>query len=241
MRARPVVAIILALGMFLPLGCNQSAEKPIWMDPAKLSDIKTRAGKGDADAQFNLALCYRKGEGVEKDERKAVKWFLKAAERNHVQAQLYLGFCYARGQGVSPDHAQAVKWWRKAAEQNHNEAQFNLAVCYANGDGVDKDMAEAVKWWRKAAEQNDSHAQYSLGVCYGSGEGVGKDFIESYAWITVAAEKDETARANRVDIEKKLSPTQITEALKRATELRSMIDAKLAAAAKPVAADAPKP
>src|SRR6185436_12213603 len=106
MRARPAVVILLAIGLILPLGCGEPAAKPIWMDPNKLLDFQTRAGKGDADAQFNLGLCYRKGEGVSKDDRKAAKWFVKAAEQNHAEAQLYLGFCYARGQGVKLDDSE---------------------------------------------------------------------------------------------------------------------------------------
>ena len=245
MRAHPVVAILLAIGLILPLACNQQSGKPTWMDPNKLLEYKTKAGKGDAEAQFNLAVCYRKGQGVAKDDRKAVKWFVKAAEQNHAEAQLYLGFCYAKGQGVKINYNEVVKWWRNAAEQNHSEAQYNFGVCYANGEGVEKDFAEAVKWWRKAAEQNDANAQYSLGVCYASGEGVKKDNVEAYAWISLAAQKDETAGRNRADVSKKLSPAETTDAEKRTKELRAMIDAKLdpkpKGAGSPPAADPPKP
>ena len=36
------------------------------------------AEQGDADAQYNLALCYKNGTGVEKDAEKAVEWYQKA-------------------------------------------------------------------------------------------------------------------------------------------------------------------
>lgn len=36
---------------------------------------------GNANAQYNLALCYKKGIGVPQSEADAVKWFLKAAEQ----------------------------------------------------------------------------------------------------------------------------------------------------------------
>ncbi len=237
MRTNSAIAILFALGWILPLACTPQEESR----SQEFLEYKARAEQGDAEAQFQLAVRYRKGQDVSKDDRKAVKWFRKAAEQNHVEAQVYLGFCYSKGQGVKTNYTEVVKWWRKAAEQNHAEAQYNLGVCHANGEGVKKDFAEAVKWWRKAAEQNDPNAQYSLGVCYFSGEGVEKDRVEAYAWISLAAEKDEIAGGNRADVAKKLSLLQIADAEKRTKELRAMIDARLKSSGKPAATDAPRP
>ncbi|MCD7798298.1 MAG: SEL1-like repeat protein, partial [Akkermansiaceae bacterium] len=38
-----------------------------------------KAEQGDAEAQYELGVCYFKGEGVEKDEKEAVRWYRKAA------------------------------------------------------------------------------------------------------------------------------------------------------------------
>src|SRR6266496_825050 len=40
-----------------------------------------------AVAQYNLGVCYSRGEGVARDEAEAVKWYRKAAEQNCVYAQ----------------------------------------------------------------------------------------------------------------------------------------------------------
>jgi TPR repeat protein len=42
-------------------------------------DARLKAGKGDADAQYMLGMCYSDGKGVPKDKAEAVKWFRKAA------------------------------------------------------------------------------------------------------------------------------------------------------------------
>ena len=39
------------------------------------------AEQGDADAQVELGLCYRKGIGVQKDLAEAKRWFQKAAKQ----------------------------------------------------------------------------------------------------------------------------------------------------------------
>ena len=43
--------------------------------------------QGHASVQYNLALCYENGTGVEKDEQKAVEWYQKAAEQGYASAQ----------------------------------------------------------------------------------------------------------------------------------------------------------
>lgn len=45
------------------------------------------ARQGDAEAQYNLGVCYRKGYGVEKDLTEAVKWLRKAADQGFAEAQ----------------------------------------------------------------------------------------------------------------------------------------------------------
>ena len=44
-------------------------------------DVKDRANKGDRNAQYNLGVMYRDGQGVAKDYEQAVLWYRKAAEQ----------------------------------------------------------------------------------------------------------------------------------------------------------------
>lgn len=117
------------------------------------------AEQGNAQAQFELADCYRKGEGVSEDDVEAVKWYRKAAEQGDSDAQFYLGCCYDNGEGVGQNLAEAAAWYRKAAEQGHVSAQYYLGVCYENGEGVGQNLAEAAAWYRKAADQGNEEAE----------------------------------------------------------------------------------
>lgn len=112
--------------------------------------------------EYNLGVSYYRGWGVVKDYGEAVKWYRKAAERNHALAQFYLGVCYYRGDGVAENHAQAVNWYRKAAEQNLALAQYYLGICYKNGQGVPRDYVEAYKWWWLAASQGNEAARRKM-------------------------------------------------------------------------------
>ena len=81
---------------------------------SKLFDCYDLAQKGDAQAQFTLALMYAKGDGVPQDGIEALKWCRKAAENGHVKAQFNLGLIY-RDQG---DVMAAIAQFRRAVAAN---------------------------------------------------------------------------------------------------------------------------
>jgi TPR repeat protein len=154
-----------------------------------IAQLRAKAEKGDAAAQFDLGSCYYYGDGVPQDLAEAVKWSRKAAEQGHVEAQFNLAVCYEHGQGVAQDFTEAVRWYRKSAEQGMAAAQGNLGFCYVNGQGVPRDYGEAVKWYRKAAEKGAAAAQYGLGLCYHDGQGVPQDYAEAVKWYRKAADQ----------------------------------------------------
>ena len=117
------------------------------------------ADDGQADAQFNLALCLKRGEGVAKDEAAAAVWFRKAADQGGALAQTNLGFAYYLGEGLDADPAQAVTWWHRAAAQGESTAQHNLGCCYAEGVGAPLDLANALDFFTQAAAQGHPGAQ----------------------------------------------------------------------------------
>jgi TPR repeat protein len=95
-----------------------------------------------------------------------------------------------------------------------------LGFCYNRGEGVAKDMEEAVKWYRKAAEQTYAPAQFNLGLCYSTGQGVAKDYVEAYKWQLLAVDSYELAKTSMTDLESKMTPEQIAEAHKRASNFK---------------------
>jgi hypothetical protein len=167
---------------------NGDADFPT--DPEKAVSRYTKAAElGDAEAQFNLGVCYDFGEGVQKDPQKAAEWYLKAAEQGHPKAQFKLGVCYEYGEGVRKNPQKSVYWYSKAAEHGDAEAQFILGVRYEEGDGVNKNAREAARWYKEAAEQGHPKAQFNLGWCYESGLGKPKSLDEALSWYKKAAEQ----------------------------------------------------
>ena len=125
---------------------------------AALREWTPLAERGDAVAQFNLALMYDNGQGVRQDYQKALKWYALAAEQGDAEAQFNLGVMYYRGQGVRQDDKTALKWFRLAAEQGHAEAQLVLGAMYYGGYGVSQDYITAPMWANIAAENGSEMA-----------------------------------------------------------------------------------
>mmetsp|Transcript_42301 Transcript_42301/g.103306 ORF Transcript_42301/g.103306 Transcript_42301/m.103306 type:complete len:573 (-) Transcript_42301:125-1843(-) len=95
-------------------------------DGDKVDWYRRKADQGDADAQYNLAVCYDEGKGVAQDLKEAAKWFQKAADQGDGDAQFSLGVCYHEGKGVAKDDAKAIELWTKSAKQDNADAQFIL-------------------------------------------------------------------------------------------------------------------
>ncbi len=140
----------------------------------------------------------------------------RQAEQGDGEAQGRLGAMYSQGLGVPEDDTEAVRWLRLAADQGRADAQFLLGVMYAEARGVPQDDAEAARWYRLAANQGNATAQYNLGFMYYDGRSVLKDSMLAHMWPNIAgANGNETARESRDNLERELTPAEIT----RATEL----------------------
>ncbi len=120
---------------------------------------KPLAKEGDALAQYNLGLLYKKGDGVLQDYEEAVRWFQLSAKQGYAKAQVNLGLLYDNGWGVPQDYREAVRWYQLAAEQGEVNAQYNLGLMYALGEGIPQDNVYAYMWWNIVASTGDNNAK----------------------------------------------------------------------------------
>jgi TPR repeat protein len=160
---------------------NRSAEQ--------VERCREEAEAGFALAQYNLALSYFYGDGIEEDKATGAEWYRKAAEQSLPQAQFNLAIALMNGEGVERDPLEAVKWFTAAAELGDAESQYNLGLLYLSGDFVEKDLAASVRWFTGAAEQGYAKAQANLGVAYLKGRGVDPNVVLAAEWFEKAADK----------------------------------------------------
>ena len=164
-----------------------------------LAILTPLADAGDVDAQFNLAKMYELGNGVVQNNKKAVKWYRRAAEANYIPAQYKLGLMYETGDGVAQNrynNQEAMKWYSLAAKAGDADAQYRLGLMYHFGkEGLllpsvsrtSNGHEKAVEWWHRAAESEHFLAQLALGKAYHKGEGTERDYAEAGKWYRIVA------------------------------------------------------
>jgi TPR repeat protein len=137
---------------------------------------------------------------------------------------------YQFGRGVGKDLEEAKVWCHKAAEQGLVEAEVNLGAMYNR----EKNYADGATWTRKAAEHGAFFAQWNLADLCAAGHGVPQDDLSAYMWVLLARaarcgeppqicvtkypKLDADTEQFRDQERAKLSPEQVAEARRRASE-----------------------
>src|SRR5438874_13835835 len=88
------LVVVLALSCLSFEGEGQESVGDARLD---VTEVRTKAEKGDAQAQFDLGFMYDEGKSVERDSTEATKWYRKAAEQGFAKAQLNLAAMYESG------------------------------------------------------------------------------------------------------------------------------------------------
>lgn len=122
--------------------------------------------------EYNLAVCYEDGDGVEQNLDAAVRFYNLAAENGNSYALNNLGRLYQNGKGVKKDIKEAFRLYNLSAAQGNGYAFYNLGVLYETGNYVEKNLNEAFRYFALSASKYNSFGQNSLGICYEIGSGV---------------------------------------------------------------------
>ncbi|MHB9147353.1 MAG: hypothetical protein ACYC2U_02825 [Candidatus Amoebophilus sp.] len=159
--------------------------------------------RGHAGAAYELGKLYQNGEGVEKNEEEAAKFFKKAAKLGHPGGEYELGRMHENNK----EYKEAHQYYRRAANHNNADAQFNLAQMYreslikVEGRESEKEkgkekredenfsLKEVVKLYQEAAKQGHAEAAYELGQAYETELGeVKQNYGKARKWYQVSAQ-----------------------------------------------------
>ena len=106
---------------------------------------KTHAEQGNKVAQMLIGSMYAYGEGVERNDKEAVKWFTLSAKNGYARAQFNLGVMYENGWGVEKNIDTALYWFKQAASQGRDDAKqkLNKHIKENNTASADKPLETA--------------------------------------------------------------------------------------------------
>lgn len=137
-------------------------------------------------AMSKVARNYATGYGLPKDDAKALRWYLRAANGGLAEAQAKVGDYYASGIGTEQDLGKSLYWYKKAADQNYPYGLYNIAWSYLQGKGIAQNLYKAMNYFKKAAYQGHKPSQYQLGLMFYSGRGALQDDTKAYGWLNIA-------------------------------------------------------
>ncbi len=86
----------------------------IWLERA--------AQHGSVEAQYELGLALRDGDGIVQSFERSAEWLLKAAASGYAKAQLELARIYLIGTGLPVDKVKAYLWLNLAAAGDMEQA-----------------------------------------------------------------------------------------------------------------------
>lgn len=160
--------------------------------PARVGDFllkvyKKQMNEGNADAACNIGALYYTGRIGEQSYKKAVKYYMLAAEGGCRQAQENLGYCYYYGRNVKVDYEKAFHYFALGAFDGQIRSLYKIGDMYRSGYYVQKNEAEAFQIYRRCEESMTegeiplvgADVMMRMGDCWFLGIGTNVDYKEA--------------------------------------------------------------
>lgn len=119
---------------------------------------------------YVLATVYKS----EKNYTDALKYFLLASEKGHVQATYEVGNCYKLLD--KPLLEESLRYYEQASNLGCEDATLELAILYRKGIGNNK--SKAIELFKSILHEVPE-ASYELALCYFNSHGTQRDYYEA--------------------------------------------------------------
>jgi len=162
-------------------------------DESSIVSLEKKAQKGDAVAQYELALKYKSGTDTSKQNTGLfIKWLTSSANSGFSKAQYDLGLCYLWGSNMAKDNEQAIHWLKKSAHQQYALAQYALGMHYIENYDQSISVNEIIDFLEAAGENGKSDGFYQLGMMYEDCLLVQKEIEKAIEYFSKAISKGNT-------------------------------------------------
>lgn len=167
-----------------------------------LAALHDAAAAGQPIALWRLGVMYENGEGVQKDNVKAFRFFSQIANDHAdtpprsleadivAQSFVKIGEYYEEGlpsAGIKPDTSHAHALLLHAATYfGDADAQYRVGKLYLDKKSYDYNPLQAARWLSLAARKGQALAQARLGDMLFNGEGIQAQPVEGLMWLTLA-------------------------------------------------------
>ena len=148
--------------------------------------LKQSAAAGYGRANALLFEIYMKGQGVQKDEKKAMDYLRSGVMQNDAQSVFDMANALVDGLGIEKNLPEAINFFERAIKLGSPMAPRYLANLYSNGIIGSADYTKARAYYEIGSSRNDYVSSYILGNLYLKGVGVQQDANISNLYFTKA-------------------------------------------------------
>lgn len=178
--------------------------------------LLAEAGRGNAEAQYQLGLFYA-ANGDLQDDRSVAKcafWMRKAAERGYAEAQDLLSFMYT-GEEVPPQNRKgALRRYDEIVRKGDPVALIGLRLMHLDGDAGQPDRERTAVYLLEAARTA------------AGGKGASRDdlsaaflYLSLYKMTLAGGKPSAEAAALERELERRLTPEERAEGLRKAEKM----------------------
>lgn len=132
---------------------------------------------GNPFAAYSLGSLYRRGEGVEQNDKQAFSLFLMAASDKispNAYAMYQLGGMYQNGIGTEQDLKESERWYQRAYQgflsleekSRDDKLWYRLGQMNMAGIGTAVNLEAAKLYFNRSAGYGNTGAEYGLGCLY---------------------------------------------------------------------------
>ncbi|MDD7987519.1 tetratricopeptide repeat protein [Lentisphaera marina] len=153
------------------------------------------ADKNDRQCMYNLANLYIRGDGVEKNEDDALKYYMKAADFGLAQANINAALLLDRRE----DYEKAIRYFQEASLIKDYRAISRLAEYYERGLGGPKRVLDAINLYKESAQKGNADAQLKMAEFSNNSEYPSVyDPKEALKWLMLSADNGNPVSEARV-------------------------------------------
>jgi TPR repeat protein len=235
-RARDAGSVDALLGL-----AEVEAAEPGGGEAERIEALLAEAAlSGSGRAAFRLAEdAEARADNDRRAGKRAIAWYVEAADRGHRSAMVRLSEHYLEGRLVEVDLEAALGWTERALEAGATDTamMLRLSDAYSAGEHVIASPEKAFHWSLAAAEAGDLSGMIRAARAYGTGSGTDVDPEEAIRWHRLAAGKGSIeatvrlAEAHASGFGTPLDPQRAFRHFKNAAEAGSIVAKREAARA----------
>lgn len=124
-------------------------------------------------------MCFKYGEGVQKNVSKAIKIFKKVSDAGYWFGLFIYGYSFYSGQGIGKDLIQAASYFKKSSDLGCEYSMYFYGICLVNGSGVERNYLEAFNFFKKAHENKYDDASRLVAIMIDEGKIVEQNIEEA--------------------------------------------------------------